>query len=80
MHAYQTLQITFVALLITTFGWIDTARCEVDIGFANKVINKVYGSNLSSKIKSGDRILNNQRIRTSIDSCVDLRIFDNSNV
>ena len=74
----RTMLITFVIAMVTVFGWIDPAQCAADIGFAKNVTNKVYGKSLSKKVRPGDRLFHNQRIRTSLDSGVDIRFLDAS--
>ena len=74
----RTMLITFVIAMVTVFGWIDPVQCAEDIGFAKIVTNKVYGKSLSKKVRPGDRLFHNQRIRTSLDSGVDIRFLDAS--
>ena len=74
----RMMLITFVIAIVTVFGWIDPVQCAADIGFAKNVINKVYGKSLSKKVRPGDRLFHNQRIRTSLDSGVDIRFLDAS--
>ena len=74
----RMMLITFVIAMVTVFGWIDPVQCAADIGFAKNVTNKVYGKSLSKKVRPGDRLFHNQRIRTSLDSGVDIRFLDAS--
>jgi len=74
----RMMLITFVIAMVTVFGWIDPVQCAADIGFAKIVTNKVYGNSLSKKVRPGDRLFHNQRIRTSLDSGVDIRFLDAS--
>ena len=74
----RTMRITFVIAMVTVFGWIDPVQCAADIGFAKNVTNKVYGNSLLKKVRPGDRLFHNQRIRTSLDSGVDIRFLDAS--
>ena len=74
----RMMLITFVIAMVTVFGWIDPVQCAADIGFAKNVTNKVYGKSLSKKVRPGDRFFHNQRIRTSLDSGVDIRFLDAS--
>jgi len=70
--------ITFVIAMVTVFSWIDPVQGAANIGFAKKVTNKVYGMSLSKKVRPGDKLFHNQRIRTSLDSGVDIRFLDAS--
>ncbi len=74
----RMMLITFVIAMVTVFGWIDPVQCAADVGFAKIVTNKVYGNSLSKKVRPGDRLFHNQRIRTSLDSGVDIRFLDAS--
>ena len=74
----RTMLITLVIAMVTVFGWIDPVQSAADIGFAKNVTNKVYGKSLSKKVRPGDRLFHNQRIRTSLDSGVDIRFLDAS--
>ena len=74
----KTMLITLVILVTSLFSCIDPGQCSSNLGFANNVINKVYGSNLLKKVRSGDRFFDNQRIRTSLDSGVDIRFLDSA--
>ena len=51
---------------------------NLTIGIADLVVNKVYGNSLSSRIKNGQKILANQRIRTGRNSATSISLKDNS--
>ncbi|MAI11278.1 MAG: hypothetical protein CBD27_03325 [Rhodospirillaceae bacterium TMED167] len=48
------------------------------IGQTKVVVNKVFGKSLSRSIRQGDRVYQNQRIRTGRDSSTDIRFLDES--
>ena len=51
---------------------------DLTIGIADLVVNKVYGNSLSSRIKNGQNILANQRIRTGRNSATSISLKDDS--
>ena len=51
---------------------------NLTIGIADLVVNKVYGNSLSSRIKNGQKILANQRIRTGRNSATSISLKDDS--
>ena len=76
----RLMLITFLAALMTVFGRMDTVQgaLVIDIAVAKNVINKVYGNTLSKGLRSGDRLFQNQTIRTRRDSGIDIRFLDSS--
>ncbi len=48
------------------------------VGQAKVVVNKVFGKSLSKSIRQGDRVYQNQRVRTGRNSSTDIRFLDES--
>ena len=51
---------------------------NLTIGIADLVVNKVYGNSLTSRIKNGQKIRANQRVRTGRNSATSISLKDNS--
>ena len=68
----------FVSLAILLAVSWQAISAPIDIGHAKTVVNKVFGNSLSKSIRQGDRVFQNQRIRTGRDSSTDIRFLDKS--
>ena len=70
-----------ILLSISTFLICTGSQAQennLTIGIADLVVNKVYGNSLSSRIKNGQKILANQRIRTGRNSATSISLKDDS--
>ena len=50
----------------------------LDIGEAAKVVYNVYGDSLNKKIKEGEALIQNQKVRTGVDSAAQLVFLDDT--
>jgi len=48
------------------------------IGTAKNVVNKVYGNSVAKSIRTGDALVQNQRVRTGRASSTDIRFKDDT--
>ena len=48
----------------------------LEIGEAAKVVYNVYGDNLNRRMREGDTLIQNQRVRTGVDSAAQLVFVD----
>lgn len=83
MRTFSTLKLCrfLAAPLVLAVGLLLTApigHAASYIGTAKNVVNKVYGKTLSKTIRSGENLVENQRIRTGRDSGTDIRFIDDS--
>jgi len=74
--ALITLGILFAVTWMA--GSKEAVSAPLDIGHAKTVVNKVFGNTLSKSINQGDRVFQNQRVRTGRDSSTDIRFLDKS--
>jgi len=66
--------LAILVVLVPTYP----AQCEKNLGFVKNVVNKAFGNSLLKTLPQGYPISQNQRIRTSRDSSLEIHFFDNS--
>ena len=76
LASMASILLSLSTLLICTES--QSQENNLTIGIADLVVNKVYGNSLSSRIKNGQKILTNQRIRTGRNSATSISLKDNS--
>lgn len=76
LASMASILLSLSTLLICTES--QSQENNLTIGIADLVVNKVYGNSLSSRIKNGQKILANQRIRTGRNSATSISLKDNS--
>lgn len=69
--AIAVLSVAFAAAVVPACG-------AEEVGVANKVVNEVYGNSVLKRMKSGELLVFNQKIRTGVESAADLIFLDDS--
>ena len=68
-----------IAVLSVAFAVAVIPSCGAqDVGIANKVVNDVYGNSVLTRMKNGEPLVFNQKIRTGVESAADLIFLDDS--
>ena len=76
LASMASILLSLSTLLICTES--QSQENNLTIGIADLVVNKVYGNSLTSRIKNGQKIRANQRIRTGRNSATSISLKDNS--
>jgi peptidylprolyl isomerase len=76
LASIASILLSLSTLLVSTES--QSQENNLTIGIADLVVNKVYGNSLSSRIKNGQNILANQRIRTGRNSATSISLKDDS--
>ncbi len=65
-------------LLAIALAAVHSPAAALDLGEAAKVVANVYGRNLNKRMKEGETLIQNQKIRTGIDSAAQLVFLDDT--
>lgn len=76
LASMASILLSLSTLLICTES--QSQENNLTIGIADLVVNKVYGNSLTSRIKNGQKIRANQRVRTGRNSATSISLKDNS--